>query len=282
MAGHTDYEHRWNHQSREEYPGWSQGKLLASKRYTGARRQWRFMDSRGQRERKGTAKVESQGEGGQLCVQCCRKGREGKQEAGTELVSSDLSISLYGLGSPGVSTQSELQGLHSACEVSRWTQQHVLASVGKSFIPCLFNLKNRENATFPTRLTASQKPEWNRKGAMKILLHELLERIQHCNDQSQHQGFPAVAMGMRAASVSLSYASVNWGQWYAPQWVLWRLDGVCSTQGQSLAHSDYNFLSKLQNVVQVKVHDETDKADHYKRRKTQTPERLKDKSLHGK
>ena len=55
---------------------------------------------------------------------------------------------------------------------------------------------------------------------MKILLHELLERIQHCNDQSQHHGFPAVTTGMRAASVSLSYASVNWGQWYAPQWVL--------------------------------------------------------------
>lgn len=38
-------------------------------------------------ERKGTAQVESQGEGGQLCAQCCRKGREGKQETGIELVS---------------------------------------------------------------------------------------------------------------------------------------------------------------------------------------------------
>ena len=33
--GHIDYEHRWKHQSRKEYPGWSHGKLLASKRTQG-------------------------------------------------------------------------------------------------------------------------------------------------------------------------------------------------------------------------------------------------------
>ena len=122
-----------------------------------------------------------------------------------------MSISLYGPGSPGVNTQPELQGLQSACEVSRWTQQHLLAFVGKSFISCLFNLKNRENTTFPTRLTGSQKPEWKRKGAMKILLHEVLERIQHWNNQAQHHRFPDVTRVMRAASVSLSYGICKLG-----------------------------------------------------------------------
>lgn len=41
-------------------------------------------------------------------------------------------------------------------------------------------------------------------------------------------------------------------------------------------------FSKLQKVVQIKVNDENDKADHYKGRKRQTPEGLKDKSLHRK
>lgn len=52
-------------------------------------------------ERKGTAKVESQGEGGQLCAQCCRKGGEGKQERALNLCLKTCLLAFMGLGHEG-------------------------------------------------------------------------------------------------------------------------------------------------------------------------------------
>lgn len=62
-----------------------------------------------------------------------------------------------GSESQEVNVETKLQGLKSIREMSKVNSpMDLLVFIGKSVIYCLY-LKNRENATFPTRLSRGQK-----------------------------------------------------------------------------------------------------------------------------
>lgn len=145
----------------------------------------------------------------------------------------------------------KLQGLRNM-----WGEQINSPILGdicrQTFISCLFTWRTEKIPPFLLDSQGGQKPDWKRKSAMKILLHEVLERTLTLK-QSQHHCFPAVTMVMRAASVSLSYGICKLGTMVLILIGVVRIRWGMQPPGQGLAHSEFNFFPNCKRLFKHKV-----------------------------